>query len=203
MALQGPYRYVPRNYVGVMELRAVSLSVIVVLLVSASIGAVQAAEPTVEVGPLSVAVLPELSRAPGMKITTLAALPDGSAGGLADDNVIVYAVLEGKFDQATIEAFAKRGKFETGDRDGMTTFTATSSDGTATAGEDFAPLSASVRLLPGGPMKTIPIPFLDDEIVEPPEVFFLMLSARGKKGTKTKMVTVILLDDDAEDGSNG
>lgn len=62
--------------------------------------------------------------------TDVNAVTIGVAGDLSSPNPKVYAIVEGKFDQSKIEAYAKSsGKMTVGQKDGLTTFTSTDTSG--------------------------------------------------------------------------
>jgi hypothetical protein len=72
------------------------------------------------------------------------------------------------------------------------------SDGTATAGSDYTPVSGVLTFAPGVTSQTFPVPILDDLLDEPDETVALTLSVptNATLGTPSA-ATLTILDDDA------
>lgn len=69
------------------------------------------------------------------------------------------------------------------------------SNGTATAGQDYTATSGTLTFLPGETSKTIVITILNDELDEPPETFSLVLSAPVNCTLGTNGVCTITSED--------
>lgn len=72
------------------------------------------------------------------------------------------------------------------------------SDGTATAGSDYVPLSETLTFAPGETEKTLTVQIINDDVLEPAETFHLTLS--GPTGNSTlggqSSATLTIGDDD-------
>src|SRR6185369_3491875 len=72
--------------------------------------------------------------------------------------------------------------------------------GTATAGVDFALTNGTLTFLPGETSKTVSVPILDDQVVEPPETVNLVLrnpsGGAPLGGQNTSVLRIV--DDDTE-----
>jgi bacillolysin len=71
-------------------------------------------------------------------------------------------------------------------------------DGTATAGSDYTPISQTISFAPGETVQTAEIPILPDSEEEQDELFSLTLSnpSEGELGSVTELVVTIIDDDD-------
>lgn len=72
------------------------------------------------------------------------------------------------------------------------------SNGTASAGSDYTPVSGTITFADGEISKTISIPILDDSIFEPAESFNLTLSNPSKGILISANATIQIIDNDAQ-----
>ncbi len=79
---------------------------------------------------------------------------------------------------------------------------ATVANGTATALEDFTPVSGILVFAPGEDSKTIIVPILDDGLIEPTETFSVVLTnATGSSSLQTATTVVSIVDNDFSPGT--
>ncbi|MYB29013.1 MAG: hypothetical protein F4X38_07720, partial [Acidimicrobiaceae bacterium] len=75
----------------------------------------------------------------------------------------------------------------------------TTSDGTATAGQDYTADSGTLRFAPGETSKTITVDVLDDDVHEPDETFTVTLSNPTEASIGRATATGTIKDDDPEE----
>ncbi len=70
-------------------------------------------------------------------------------------------------------------------------------DGTATAGDDFTPVSGQLIFTPGTTTQTVPVPILGDRRQEPDETFILDLRNPRNVSLPSEPIIGVIVDDDA------
>lgn len=89
----------------------------------------------------------------------------------------------------------------TGDSTGSLTVTVTATNGTATPGEDFVPVSTPITFAPGETNKVVEIQVLDDYFAEPDKTATLQLTGLPAGVTSTRPEATLLIRDDERPGS--